>query len=55
MYKRHVLKKYPNAYAAKDIDGYWHIWSPSIRGALNGSKLMTRSATIAWKCAMERL
>jgi len=55
MYKRHVLKKYPHAYAAQDIDGYWHIWCPSVRGALSGGRLMTRSATTAWKYAMARL
>ena len=50
--KEKVKAKYPNAYAAQDIDGFWHIWCPTVRGTLSGGPHQdTRSATRAWQWA----
>lgn len=50
--KEKVKKKYPMAYAARDIDGFWHIWCPSVRGSLDGALHPdTRSASRAWQWA----
>jgi hypothetical protein len=52
--KEKVKAKYPKAYAAQDIDGFWHIWCPTVRGALSGGPHKdTRSAARAWKLAAE--
>ena len=53
--KKKVLAKYPKSYAAKDIDGYWHIWCPTVRGALSGGHIDTHSANVAWQLAADRL
>jgi hypothetical protein len=53
--KEQVMAKYPKAYAAKDVDDFWHIWCPTVRGSLSGGHLDTRSAAVAWKLAAERM
>ena len=53
--KQQVLDAHPTAYAERDIDDYWHIWVPGIRGAISGGQKDVRSAAAAWKLASERL
>jgi len=53
--KQRVLNAYPKAYASRDVDGFWHVWCPSVRGALSGGQQDTRSAATAWKWAAKRL
>lgn len=53
--KQRVLTAYPKAYSARDVDGFWHIWCPTVRGALSGGQQDTRSAATAWKWAADRL
>jgi hypothetical protein len=54
--KELVLKKHPKAYAARDLDDFWHIWCPTVRGSLSGGPHQdTTSAAVAWKRASERL
>lgn len=53
--KDRVKAKYPKAYAAQDIDCFWHIWSADVRHALSGGQQDTRSAAVAWKCAADRI
>ena len=52
--KQRVLNSYPQAYAARDVDGFWHIWCPTVRGALSGGQQVTRSAATAWKWASDK-
>ena len=53
--KEKVLRMYPDAYVAEDVDGFWWVWTPKIRGALNGAAHETRSPGIAWLEASKRL
>lgn len=53
--KQKVLKEWPDAYAAQDVNGYWWIWTPKLREALNGSRAETRSAANAWMYALEMM
>lgn len=49
--KQRVLNAYPQAYSAQDVDGFWHIWCPTVRGSLSGGQQDTRSAATAWEWA----
>lgn len=53
--KEQVKKQHPKAYAAQDVDGFWHIWCPTVRGSLSGGRKDTRSAAAAWKHAVKRI
>lgn len=53
--KQKVLKEYPDAYAARDVSGFWWVWTPRLREALNGYATETRSAESAWRYAYARM
>jgi hypothetical protein len=55
MGKKFVLKKYPEAYAFRDIDGFWWILGRNFGGALNDARRPTKSAAHAWKSAAQKM
>jgi hypothetical protein len=53
--KQEVLRRFPEARATSDLDGFWWVRDVACLAALNDPRHPVRSAAAAWAKAAERL